>query len=91
MVLAFALAALTLSGLVQVSHIFVLAALLGLVNAFDIPARQAFIVQMVEKEDLINAIALNSSLLTAHASWGRPLRACWWPPSARVGASLPTA
>ena len=39
-----------------------LAALLGVVNAFDIPARQAFIVDMVEREDLINAIALNSSM-----------------------------
>ena len=65
MVLAFALAALTLSGRVQVPHIFVLAALLGVVNAFDIPARQAFIVEMVEKDDLINAIALNSSLFNS--------------------------
>ena len=65
MVLAFALAALTLSGRVQVPHIFALAALLGVVNAFDIPARQAFIVEMVEKDDLINAIALNSSLFNS--------------------------
>ncbi len=62
MALAFVLAALALSGLVQVRHIFVLASLLGIVNAFDIPARQSFIVEMVTKEDLINAIALNSSL-----------------------------
>jgi MFS family permease len=62
MVLAFILAGLTLAGRVQVWHIFVLAALLGVVNAFDIPARQAFIVDMVGKEDLINAIALNSSM-----------------------------
>jgi len=40
----------------------VLAALLGLVNAFDIPTRQAFVVEMVGREDLINAIALNSSM-----------------------------
>jgi MFS family permease len=62
MLLAFILAALTLLHVVQVWHIFVLAALLGVVNAFDIPARQAFIVQMVGKEDLMNAIALNSSM-----------------------------
>src|ERR1700730_1187133 len=62
MILAFILAALTLSGRVQVWHIFVLAALLGVVNAFDIPARQAFLVEMVGREDLINAIALNSSM-----------------------------
>ena len=62
MILAAVLAALTLSGRVQVWHIFVLAALLGVVNAFDIPARQAFLVEMVGKEDLMNAIALNSSM-----------------------------
>ena len=62
MVLAFLLAALTLTGKVQVSHILVLATLLGVANAFDIPARQAFLVDMVGKEDLMNAIALNSSM-----------------------------
>jgi len=62
MVLALILATLTLSHRMQVWHIFVLAALLGVVNAFDIPARQAFMVEMVGKEDLLNAIALNSSM-----------------------------
>ncbi|HEX8091652.1 MAG TPA: MFS transporter [Blastocatellia bacterium] len=62
MVLAFGLAALTLSGLIKVWHIFAFAAMLGVINSFDIPARQAFIVDMVGKEDLINAIALNSSM-----------------------------
>ncbi len=62
MVLAFILAALTLTHTVQVWHIFVLAASLGVVNAFDIPGRQAFLVDMVGKEDLMNAIALNSSM-----------------------------
>src|SRR5439155_17387634 len=52
---------LTLTGRVHEWHIFVLAMLLGVVNAFDMPTRQAFLVQMVEREDLINAIALNSS------------------------------
>ena len=51
MILAAILAALTLTGVVQVWHIFVLAALLGVVNAFDIPARQSFLVDMVGKED----------------------------------------
>ncbi len=46
----------------HVWHIFVLAALLGIVNAFDIPARQSFIVDMVGREDMMNAIALNSSM-----------------------------
>jgi MFS family permease len=62
MILALILAALTLTHIVQVWHIFVLAALLGVVNAFDIPGRQAFLVDMVGKEDLMNAIALNSSM-----------------------------
>lgn len=62
MILAGILAALTLFHLVQVWHIFVLAGLLGVVNAFDIPGRQAFLVDMVGKEDLMNAIALNSSM-----------------------------
>jgi MFS family permease len=62
MILAVILAALTLTGTVRVWHIFVLAALLGVVNAFDIPGRQSFLVDMVGKEDLMNAIALNSSM-----------------------------
>lgn len=62
MTLAGILAWLTISGRVQVWHIFVLAAMLGVVNAFDIPGRQAFLVDMVGKEDLMNAIALNSSM-----------------------------
>ncbi len=62
LILAGILAALTLTGRVHVWHIFVLAGLLGVVNAFDIPARQSFLVDMVGKEDLMNAIALNSSM-----------------------------
>jgi MFS family permease len=65
MLLAFALAALTLTGRVHVWHVFVLASLLGVVNAFDIPARQSFQVEMVGKADLMNAIALNSSMFNA--------------------------
>lgn len=63
MVLALALAALTLGGIIRIWHIFTLAALLGVANAFDIPARQAFVVQLVERDDLPNAIALNSSMV----------------------------
>jgi MFS family permease len=64
MVLAFILAVLTLSHAIdhRVWLIFLLAALLGVVNAFDIPGRQSFLVEMVGKEDLMNAIALNSSM-----------------------------
>jgi MFS family permease len=64
MLLAFALAALALAGHVQLWQIFVLAALLGVVNAFDIPARQSFLVELVGRNDLMNAIALNSSMFT---------------------------
>src|SRR5947209_10702556 len=62
MILAIVLALLTLTHMVKVWHIFVLAALLGVVNAFDMPGRQSFLVDMVGKEDLMNAIALNSSM-----------------------------
>lgn len=62
MVLAGVLAWLTLSGHILVWQIFLLAGLLGVVNAFDIPVRQSFLVDMVGKEDLMNAIALNSSM-----------------------------
>ena len=57
------LAILTFTHLITVGHILVLIAFQGLINAFDIPARQAFVVEMVEdKADLSNAIALNSSM-----------------------------
>ena len=62
MVLAFALAALTLAKVITVWELILIAFLVGVVNAFDVPIRQAFLVQMVGKEDLPNAIALNSSI-----------------------------
>ncbi len=62
MILAFLLAALTLTGVIQVWEVIAIAFLVGVVNAFDVPIRQAFLVQMVGKEDLPNAIALNSSI-----------------------------
>jgi predicted MFS family arabinose efflux permease len=61
-VLAAALATVTWTGVVEYWHILILALLLGFVNALDVPARQSFIVEMVGKEDLSNAIALNSSV-----------------------------
>jgi MFS family permease len=62
MVLAAALAFLTLTHLVRIWHLMAIAALLGVVNAFDIPGRQSFVVDLVAREDLQNAIALNSSM-----------------------------
>jgi MFS family permease len=62
MLQAFALAALVWSGHVTTGSVMALAAFLGIVSAFDIPTRQAFIVEMVGKDDLMNAIALNTSV-----------------------------
>jgi MFS family permease len=62
MTLAFTLAALTLTHRINVWEIITLATLLGTVNAFDVPARQSFLIEMVGREDLLNAIALNSSM-----------------------------
>ena len=62
MLLALVLAALTLGDRIRVAHILVLAGLLGAVNGLDIPVRQSFVVDMVGREALANAIALNSSV-----------------------------
>src|SRR3984957_5753059 len=62
MILAAILALLTLAHWITVWELIVLASSLGVVNAFDIPARQSFLVEMVGREDLMNAIALNSSM-----------------------------
>lgn len=66
MLQAFILAALSFTGHIAVWQIIVLSVFLGLINAFDAPVRQAFVIDMVEKkEDLGNAIALNSSMFNA--------------------------
>jgi len=65
MIIAFTLAGLTLTGRIKVWEVIVLAACMGSVNSVDIPTRQAFLVQMVGREDLMNAIALNSSMFNA--------------------------
>ncbi|MGH9407162.1 MAG: MFS transporter [Terriglobia bacterium] len=65
MTLALILAGLTLAGRIRVWEILALAAILGVVSAFDVPARQAFVVEMVDPPDLINAIALNSSMVNS--------------------------
>jgi MFS family permease len=64
-VLAALLGVLTLSGHVTIAQVLVVATLLGIVNAFDVPTRQSFVVEMVGREDLPNAIALNSSAVNA--------------------------
>jgi len=70
MVLAFVLAGLTLADIVRPWHILVMAFLLGTANAFDAPARQAFVLEMVERRDLTNAIALNSTLFNSATAIG---------------------
>jgi MFS family permease len=62
MLLAFALFALTATHVVQVWHVMVLAAMLGISNAVDMPARQSFAVEMVGRDDVANAVGLNSAL-----------------------------
>jgi MFS family permease len=62
---AFVLAALVWSGHIELWHVYVLALVLGLANAFEQPTRQAFVVEMVGKDDLMNAVALNSGMFNA--------------------------
>jgi len=73
MVFAFLLAGLTLAHVIRTWHLIVIAFVVGVINAFDVPIRQAFFVQMVEREDLPNAIALNSSIFNGARIIGPPL------------------
>jgi MFS family permease len=61
-ILAFTLWLLVFTNTVQLWQVFIFAALLGLCNAFDMPTRQSFVMEMVGREDLSNAVALNSSI-----------------------------
>lgn len=70
MVLAFALAALTFLRIVRPWQLILLAFLLGAANAFDAPARHAFVPDMVPREDLTNAIALNSTIFNSAIAVG---------------------
>ena len=66
MIQALVLAILVLTGAVTVWHVIVLSMFLGVLNAFDVPTRQSFLVELIERrEDLGNAIALNSSMVNA--------------------------
>ncbi|MGH7248174.1 MAG: MFS transporter, partial [Pseudomonadota bacterium] len=70
MLSAFVLAFLTWSGIVRVEHVMILAAFNGLVSSFDMPGRQAFVVEMVGKEDLPNAISMSSMIFNAARMFG---------------------
>src|SRR3989442_5845598 len=65
MIEAFTVSILVWTGVIAVWQVLILATILGIASAFDIPMRQAFVVEMVGKDDLMNAIALNSSLFNA--------------------------
>ena len=65
LVLAFVMAFLTFTSRIQWWHILILTFLLGISNAFDAPARQAFVLEMVDREDMTNAIALNSTMFNS--------------------------
>jgi MFS family permease len=70
MLLAFVLAALTFLHRVQPWHVLVLAFFLGTANAFEAPARQSFVLEMVAVEDMTNAIALNSAMFNTAMAVG---------------------
>jgi len=70
MALAFILAGLVFSGIVQPWHIIVLSLLLGVANAFDAPARLAFVRELVDKDDLTNGIALNATMFNLATTTG---------------------
>ncbi len=70
LILAFLLAGLTFTNLVQPWQVLVLAFLLGIANAFDAPARQSFVLEMVDRDALTNAIALNGSMFNSATAVG---------------------
>ena len=73
MVLAFLLATLVYLNVVKIWHIALFGLLEGITDAFDIPTRQSFVVEMVGKDDLMNAIALNSSMFNGARVFGPAL------------------
>gem|GEM_PF-6803 len=73
MLQAFALAALTLGGWIRAGHVLVLAGVLGAINAFDMPGRQSLFIHMAGKEDLLNAISLNSAIFNVARMLGPAL------------------
>jgi MFS family permease len=70
MLQSFALGALVLSGSATVAAIYALAAIQGVITAFDNPVRRAFVVEMVPSEDLPNAVSLNSAIMTGSRVFG---------------------
>jgi MFS family permease len=85
MVLAFAMAGLTLTGAIEVRHILLLSGLLGMVNAFDIPACQSFVAAMVGRNDLPGAIALNAAMVNGARIAGPAAGCSVWPAPDCIG------
>ena len=75
LVQAAVLGVLVIANTVQLWEVYVAAGIYGTVNAFDVPARQAFMVEMVGREDLLNGIALNSSIFNASRIFGPAIAA----------------
>jgi MFS family permease len=65
MVLAFALGVLAATGTAEVWHVLLMAFLLGVTSVVDIPTRQTFVIEMVGRDDVVSAVALNSALVNA--------------------------
>lgn len=70
MVVALVVAGLTFLGLIQAWHVIVFAFISGTIMAFDSPARQAFVLEVVDRKDLANAIAVNSTMFNLAAAAG---------------------
>src|SRR5258706_1786395 len=88
--LALVLYLLTATGMVQLWHVFVLALLLGLNNAVDMPTRQAFVSEMVPRERLLNAVSLNSAQFNASRIVGPGLAGLLIAPFCIPPSFLPT-
>lgn len=73
MILAFVLTAFTFTGIIKPWHIIALGFILGTVTAFEAPARLSFIIELIDKKDLMNAIALNSMMFNSAAFVGPAL------------------
>lgn len=73
MMMAFLLAIFTFTGIIKAWHLLIFAFFSGIANAFDAPTRHAFVNELVDKEDLVNAIALNSTMFNTATAVGPAL------------------
>ena len=85
--LIFVLAGLTLADLIQLWHVYATACLLGTFQALNMPTRMAIIADLVDREDIMNAVALNSAVMNSGRILG-PLSAGWVIELAGIGPAL---